>query len=79
MAQRKIMEIHEGNWHYTCIKTDEKTNPYRLYKTWWDHGNHRKLINKYGEFSSIMWTLHQIIDLGWSEELFIDKKKSPTA
>lgn len=72
------MEIHEGNWHYICIKTDDKTNPYRLYKTWWNMGNHRKLINKYGDFSSIMWTLHQIIDLGWSEELFIDKKKSPT-
>lgn len=78
MKQHKILEIHEDKWHYVCVKTDEKPNPYRLYKTWWNMGNHRKLINKYGDFSSIMWTLHQIIDLGWSEELFIDKKKSPT-
>lgn len=80
MAQRKIMEISEGKWQYVCIKTDEKINPYRLYRVWWDRGNHRKLITKYGEFDSIMWTLHQIINLGEPEEKYIwnARKKSPT-
>lgn len=80
MAQRKIMEISEGKWQYVCIKTDEEINPYRLYRVWWDRGNHRKLITRYGEFGSIMWTLHQIINLGEPEEKYIwnARKKSPT-
>ena len=80
MAQRKIMEISEGKWQYVCIKTDEEINPYRLYRVWWDSGKHRKLITSYGEFGSIMWTLHQIINLGEPEEKYIwnARKKSPT-
>ena len=80
MKQRKILEISEGKWQYVCIKTDEEINPYRLYRVWWDRGNHRKLITRYGEFGSIMWTLHQIINLGEPEEKYIwnARKKSPT-
>ena len=80
MKQHKILEIHEGKWHYVCVKTDEKPNPYRLYRTWWDMGNHRKPITKYADFDSIMWTLHQIINLGKPEEDYIwnARKKSPT-
>lgn len=80
MKQRKILEISEGKWQYVCIKTDEKINPYRLYRVWWDRWNHRKLITRYGEFGSIMWTLHQIINLGEPEENYIwnARKKSPT-
>lgn len=64
MSQKKIMEIHEGKWHLICIKTDEKINPFRLYRVWWDRGKHRKMIVKYADFQSIMWHAHQIVNLG---------------
>ena len=67
MSQKKIMEIHEGRWQYEVIKTDEKTNPYRLYRTWWDMGKHRKLITKYGDIQSVIATLDDIIVRGRPE------------
>lgn len=58
MKQRKIMEINEGRWHLVCIKAEGVNNPYRLYRVWWDGGNHRKLLAKYADIESIMCWLY---------------------
>lgn len=57
---RKIMDISDGNVRLICIKTDDKYNPYRLYKVWWDNGYHRKQIDKYGDLSNVMFRVTAI-------------------
>ena len=67
--KRKVLEIHEGNIYLECIKDDAaKTNPFRLYRKWWDGGWHRKQIEKYGNFESIIYHIHDMMrsqNLGW--------------
>lgn len=55
---------HTG--HYTVIYDNEATtNPYRVYTYWsefTDHGvtKHRKLVQRYGDFSSALLCIWQI-------------------
>lgn len=35
-----------------------KTNPYKLYEKYWDHGWHKRLLNKYADLASCTWHLH---------------------
>lgn len=61
MKQSKIMEVNDCGIHLECIKTDDQNNPYRLYRVWWNQGNHRKLIDKYGDFHSVIEWMYQNI------------------
>lgn len=56
MKTRKILDICEFGVHVICIKTDEKTNPYRIYHIkWYDGRKHKKLLAKYQDFYSVMY------------------------
>jgi len=58
---RKVLEISNGNAQFVCIKhSNVKYNPYRLYRVWWDGGNHRKEIARYADFMSIIAHIWQI-------------------
>lgn len=56
---RKVLEVSDGSYQFVCIKTDEEINPYRLYRTWWDMGKHRKLIAKYADIGSVLYHIAQ--------------------
>lgn len=58
---RKVMTINEKGLHLECIKDNsDKVNPYRLYRVWWDQGNHRRLIAKYADMNSILYAVLQV-------------------
>lgn len=54
---RKVIEVSDGSYQFVCIKTDEEINPYRLYRTWWDMGKHRRLIGRYDSIDSTLEAL----------------------
>lgn len=45
---------------FCCTFTPLRRNPYRLYRTWYDMGNHRKLIAEYANFESVLYYLLQL-------------------
>lgn len=55
MKTQKVLDINEGGRRLVCIKHDEGRNPYRLYEMWWDMGWHRRQIDGYGDFNSILF------------------------
>ena len=70
--KKKIMDVNipERASHYICIYDDKaETNPYRLYDTWWGpNGMRRKLIDKYGDFDSVLMRLLQLF--GYKQIIF---------
>ena len=58
---RKILTINENGLHLECIKDySDKVNPYRLYRVWWDQGNHRRLIDKFANLQSVICEIYDI-------------------
>lgn len=56
MKTRKILDIKENGMHIICIKTEDKYNSYRVYSLYWKDGSeHRKLLNKFGDFDSVIF------------------------
>ena len=58
------MNYNGGVWR--VINTFDKVNPYRIYYSWWEPGRcgldeHRKLIEKYGDFRSCICHLKEIV------------------
>lgn len=60
MSTHKILDINENGHHFTCIyNVADKINPYRLYELRWELGKygtteHRKQIEKYADFPSVL-------------------------
>lgn len=51
---KKILECNYDGCRITVEFHEGKTNPYRIYRKWWDMGWHRKQIEKYGDFNSCL-------------------------
>lgn len=51
---KKILDMHDKGVHIICMKDDNKINPYRIYNCYYDKGEHRKLIDKYADFESVL-------------------------
>lgn len=50
------------NGTYLVIHDDsDKHNPYRVYREWHDGGKHRKLVAKYADMASCMFTLTDVV------------------
>ena len=62
--KRQIMKREKTQetdiWHFCCTFTPSNRNPYRLYRTWYDMGNHRKMIAEYANFESVLYHLLQM-------------------
>ena len=58
---KKVLNIQLDGCHLECIRTDNKVNPFRVYKvsTW-----HRRQIAKYGEFLSVICFLKDFYQNG---------------
>ena len=52
---QKVLDICvEGVW-LECIRhNDTNHNPYKLYRCWWNCGKHRKKIQEYQNFVSVI-------------------------
>lgn len=57
MKTQKVLDINAGGRWLVCIKSNADRNPYRLYEMRWDMGWHRKQIDKYNDFDSILFRL----------------------
>lgn len=48
---KKVLNICLDGCHIECIRTEDKRNPFRVYKVFCGH---RKLIARYGDFLSVI-------------------------
>lgn len=52
---KQVLKINNDEFHYICIHDDkQKCNPYMIYKVWYDNGPHRKKVNAYADFGSVL-------------------------
>ena len=52
---RKVLDINVEGKHFICIFFENvKVNPYHLYEKWYDNGWHKKQIEAYGNFVSVL-------------------------
>ena len=57
---QKIMEITISRTRYLVIKDiTSKYNPYKVYRKWWDHGDHRQKVTEYADIESVLWFLQK--------------------
>ena len=42
---------------YCVTFTPGRRNSYRFYRTWWDGGTHRKKVEEYANFESVLFYL----------------------
>lgn len=58
----KILDYCDNGLRMVCVKhLDGRTNPYYVYRTWYDMGWHRKLIEKYADSVSVMYCAAQMV------------------
>lgn len=54
----KIMEVMIKDYRYLVVKDNRsKSNPYKVYRKWWDGGWHRKKITEYADLESVFYTM----------------------
>lgn len=63
MKTRKVLDLNAGNLHLVgYFHTEPGTvNPWRLYKVWYDNGYHKKLVDKWANFISLMEQVHSLV------------------
>ena len=65
MKKRKVLEINSCGVNLKGYYEEGKVNPWRLYRVWWDRGEHRKMLCKHANFISV--AMH-IKDTFWNIE-----------
>ena len=56
----QVMKLNVLGVAYVCTFTPSRTNPFRLYKTWYEHGTHRKQIAEYANFEGVLYHLLEL-------------------
>ena len=51
---KKVLEINACGLHYKGYYEEGKVNPWRLYRVYWDRGEHRKMVDKFANFVSMI-------------------------
>ena len=59
MKTRQVLDIQENGKHFSVIYAEGQANPYRIYRRWYDRGEHRKLCMKYADLNSCLWWFQQ--------------------
>ena len=54
MKTRKIFECSFGGQYVVIIYHDGETNPFRIYRKYWNGGWHKKILEKYADFNSCL-------------------------
>lgn len=57
---RQVLDLQDDGQHYSVIYCEGQTNPYRLYRRWYDRGEHRKLVQKYADLQSCLYLLLEL-------------------
>lgn len=60
MKTTQVMKLNVCGAAFVCTFTTGRSNPYRLYRTWYDYGIHRKLLVEYANFQSVLFYLSQL-------------------
>lgn len=60
MKTTQVMKLNVCGAAFVCTFTPERSNAYRLYRTWYDCGTHRKLLVEYANFQSVLFYLAQL-------------------
>ena len=50
----QCMKLNVLGASYVCTFTPGRSNAYQLYRTWWDHGTHRKKVVEHANFDSVL-------------------------
>lgn len=60
-AAKTVLKINKGGFVFTVLhKTDTKTDPFRVYHQYYEHGTlHKKQIAKYADFTSCLYHLYR--------------------
>ena len=58
MKQQKILSVTHGSTRIECIqRNDTDRNPYKIYLVWYDRRWHRRIMNSYQDFTSVLYYL----------------------
>lgn len=57
MKTTQVMKLNVCGAAFVCTFTPKRRNAYRLYRTWYDNGNHRKMVAQYANFESVLFWL----------------------
>lgn len=60
MKKHKVLDINACGVSLKGYYEEGKRNPWRLYKIWWDQGEHRKLLVEYANFISVSMYIDQL-------------------
>lgn len=60
MKRQKVLDIHTCGLNLKGYFEEGKTNPWRLYRVWWDRGEHREMLVKYANFISLVQHVEQL-------------------
>lgn len=55
----KVMDIIFHGTNYICIYFENRTNPYVLYKKWYDKGWHKKKLTEFCTMDDVLFLLLQ--------------------
>lgn len=62
----KCLDITVEGRHFVCTFTPARRNPYQLYTVWWDMGQHRRKLEEYANFASILcWLKDYAFKSNW--------------
>ena len=63
---RKVFEMTVEGITFLCVLNYGKTNPYRVYRKWWNGTSHKKQVAAYANFASVIAFLHNFCnENGW--------------
>ena len=68
----QCMKINVMGAAYVCTFTPSRRNPYQLYQTWYDMGQHRKRIAEYANFESVLYHLMELRLPEFKRDYFAD-------
>ena len=50
----QVLKMNVLGWAFVCTLTPGRVNPFRLYRTWWDNGQHKKMVGEWANFQSVL-------------------------
>lgn len=53
----QCLKLNVQGVSYVCTFCPGRRNAYHLYRTWWDQGTHRKKVEEYANFESVLYYL----------------------
>lgn len=57
----QVLKMNVQGVAFVCTFTPSRSNAYRLYRTWWDMGQHKKMVAEYANFQSVLCYLSGLL------------------